>query len=122
MSLFDKIAEARIREAIQNGELDEVPLAGQPLDLREPPGVPEDLKASYRILKNAGVLPEEVELKRDICRLEDLIADCEDQDLRAAFRRDLSDKLLRFDLIMERRGATRVFRAYRVKLARRCRP
>ena len=73
MSIFDVIAERRIAEAIERGELADLPGAGRPLDLEDDPLVPEDLRLAYRILKNAGYLPPELEARREIRALEDLI-------------------------------------------------
>ena len=58
--MMDLIAERRIEEAIANGELDDLPGAGKPLALDDDALVPEDLRMAYRILKNAGYVPEEV--------------------------------------------------------------
>jgi len=73
MLIFDRIAEQRIAEAIARGEFADLPGAGRPLDLDDNPLVPEDLRLAYRILKNAGYLPPEVEARREIRALEDLI-------------------------------------------------
>ena len=58
--MMDFIAEQKIAEAIANGELDGLPGAGKPLALDDDALVPEDLRMAYRILKNAGYVPEEV--------------------------------------------------------------
>lgn len=76
MDLFlvlQRIAEERIREAIENGEFDDLELKGKPLDLREDPFVPEELRTVYKILKGAGFLPKEVELRKEIAKLEELL-------------------------------------------------
>ncbi len=72
---FHKIVEERIRIAQQKGQFDNLDGRGKPL----PPDVigdtvPEDLRLSYRILKNADCVPAEVELKHEIQRTEDLLA------------------------------------------------
>ena len=73
MPLFDLIAEQRIAEAVSRGEFDELPGAGKPLELEDDPLVPEDLRLAYRILKNAGFVPPEVEQLNEIRQLEDLV-------------------------------------------------
>ncbi len=70
MLLFDLIAEQRIAEAIARGELENLPGAGRPLDLGDDALVPEELRMVYRILRNAGFVPPEVEVLRDIGELE----------------------------------------------------
>ena len=58
--MFDLIAERKIAEAIANGELDNLPGAGRPLELDDDALVPEDQRVANRILKNAGIAPPEV--------------------------------------------------------------
>lgn len=60
--MFDSIAERKIAEAIAAGELDNLPGAGRPLELDDDSHVPEDLRAAYRILKNAGCVPPEAQM------------------------------------------------------------
>ena len=75
MNIVARIAEQRIREAQARGELDGLPGAGKPLKLEEDnPFVPPELRMAYRVLKNAGFIPPEVELRRDIHSLEQLLA------------------------------------------------
>ena len=50
------LAERKIAAAIERGEFDDLPGAGQPLDLDDlDPLMPEELRMAYRILKNAGM-------------------------------------------------------------------
>ena len=72
--MFDAIAEEKIAEALAAGELDNLPGAGRPLALDDDAHVPEDLRVAYRILKNAGYVPPEVEALAEIADLERLIA------------------------------------------------
>jgi len=72
MWLLDQLAEARIREAVERSEFDDLPGAGEPLELDDDTLVPEELRAGYRLLKNAGCLPPELQLRReihDVCAL-----------------------------------------------------
>ncbi|AOV17257.1 hypothetical protein BJI67_09435 [Acidihalobacter aeolianus] len=73
MDPVDAIAERRIREALERGELDDLPGAGRPLELDDDAHVPSELRAAYRLLKNAGFLPPEVELRREIGEAQALI-------------------------------------------------
>jgi hypothetical protein len=70
--MFDLIAEKKIAEAISRGELDDLPGRGRPLDLDDDALVPEDLRLAYRILKNAGFVPPEVQALNEIAELERL--------------------------------------------------
>ena len=58
--MLEFIAEQKIAEAIANGDFDDLPGAGKPLELDDDSLVPEELRLAYRILKNAGFVPPEV--------------------------------------------------------------
>jgi hypothetical protein len=73
MLILDEIAERRIREAQERGEFDALPGAGAPLALEQTPLVPEELRPAYRLLKNAGFLPPELEAHREVRQLEELL-------------------------------------------------
>lgn len=75
---FEKIVEERILLAQRNGEFDNLEGYGRPLNLDELAGVPEELKLSYKILKNSGCLPPELDLKKEIHRTEDLLVAMDD--------------------------------------------
>lgn len=70
MQAFEAIAEQRIQEALARGELDNLPGSGQPLDLDDDRLVPEELRMVFRILKNSGYVPPEVQTLKDIAELE----------------------------------------------------
>ena len=49
MDILARIAEQRIREAMERGEFDNLPLHGQPLKLDDLTSVPEHLRMGYKI-------------------------------------------------------------------------
>ena len=71
--MLDFLVEQRLQDAVSRGELENLPGEGRPLELDHDPLVPEDLRAAYRILKNAGYVPPEVQALNDIVQLETLI-------------------------------------------------
>jgi hypothetical protein len=71
--MLDFLVEQRLSEAVARGELDNLPGAGRPLELDDNPLVPEDLRLAYRILKNAGYVPPELETLNEIVHLERLV-------------------------------------------------
>ena len=79
MDILRLVAERKIKEAIDHGEFDNLEGHGRPLRLEDDSGVPEDLRMAYKILKNAGCLPPELQLKRDIRQMEELLAAIEDE-------------------------------------------
>ena len=119
MDVLTRIAEARIREAIERGELENLPGRGKPVKIEDLSRVPEDLRVGYLMLKRAGVLPPELELQKDMITLERLIAACEDDEERAALRRRWNERALRFRILMERRKRTPAHTRYAGKLRRR---
>ena len=70
--MLDFLVEQKILEAAARGEFDHLPGAGRPLELDDDALVPEDLRLAYRILKNAGFVPPEVETLYEIAALERL--------------------------------------------------
>ncbi|HRE54621.1 MAG TPA: DUF1992 domain-containing protein [Candidatus Competibacter sp.] len=73
MHLFDHIVETRIQEAIERGELRDLSGEGKPLQLDDNSAVPETLRAAYRLLKNAGYLPPELHLRKELREAEQLL-------------------------------------------------
>jgi hypothetical protein len=72
--MLDFLAEKKLAEAVSRGELDDLPGQGKPLELDDDALVPEDLRLAYRILKNAGFVPAEVERINQIGELERLVS------------------------------------------------
>jgi hypothetical protein len=72
MLALELLAEKKIEEAVSRGEFDHLPGAGRPLDLDDDPLIPEELRIAYRILKNAGFVPPEVQTLNEIAALERL--------------------------------------------------
>ncbi|MDH4231720.1 MAG: DUF1992 domain-containing protein [Nitrospirota bacterium] len=97
MDIFAKIAEQKIREAIENGEFDNLGGMGKPLDFSEDLWIPQDLRMAYKILKNAGCLPPELELRNEIICLRDLINTIDDDQARLKKMRELNFKLMKLN-------------------------
>ena len=114
--LLDALAEARIEEAMREGAFDELPGAGRPLELDDDRFVPEELRAAYRILKNAGFVPPEVEARRDAAALAALIATLEDDGAR---RRALARLALIETRLEANAKRSRLDGAYRGRLLER---
>ncbi len=114
-------AEERIKNAIKDGEFDNLPGKGKPLQLEDMSQVPAELRTGYKILKNAGVLPEEVQLKKDMVTIQDLIDACDDESEKQEMKKRLNEKMLRFTSIMEKRSFSRssTFSSYKNKMYNR---
>jgi DnaJ-like protein len=116
VSSFETIVEARIRDAIARGDFDDLAGKGRPLALEDLSAVPDDLRAGYLLLKNAGVLPEEMQLRKEMVSLEALLDACADPWERTRLQRDLHWKRIRFQMLMERRRPCARAPEYRAKL------
>lgn len=79
LAALERIAEERIREAIQRGEFENLSGSGKPLKFEDELHIPDDLRLAYKILKNADCLPPELELKKEIRRAEDLLSELKDE-------------------------------------------
>lgn len=73
MWLLDQWAERHIVDAQSKGEFDNLPGSGKALILDDDSHVPEDLRVGYRLLKNAGCLPPELEHRREAIQLLDML-------------------------------------------------
>lgn len=89
MWLIDQLVEQHIREAQEKGELSNLPGEGAPLHLEDDSGVPVELRTAYCLLKNAGYLPPELEMRREALELNDLISELhpDDKQLNALSKR-----------------------------------
>jgi hypothetical protein len=93
MEIFSKIAEQRIREAIENGDFEDLENAGRPIVFEDESWVPEDLRTAYRVLKNSGCIPPELQLRKEVISLRDLINAIDDDKERLRKIRELNFKL-----------------------------
>jgi Domain of unknown function (DUF1992) len=99
---FERIAELRLRQAIEEGLLEDLPNRGARLELEEYFNTPEDVRMAYSILKNANCLPEEVELRNEIARLERTAASAADGDARDRVQKQIAHATLRLNILLER--------------------
>lgn len=81
-----------------------MPGAGRPFALDELARVPEELRSAYLPLKSAGILPEELQLRRELVRVGDLVAASHDEGAkRQQLAARTSEPLLHAQLL-EKRG------------------
>jgi hypothetical protein len=80
LSIIQQIAERKILQAMEEGNLPDLShWKNKPMPPDDLHQVPADLRMAYRLLKNAGYVPEEVALQKEITHLEQLLASCTDE-------------------------------------------
>lgn len=116
MDIFASMAETRIEEAIRRGELDNLAGAGKPLRLEDDSAIPEDLRMAYRLLKNNGFIPPELEDLKELIKLKDLIASTCDEEERSKRAKELNFKLLKVNMSRKRPLNLDAFPEYKEKI------
>src|SRR5687768_482426 len=66
MSWFEIIADRKIRDAIDEGMFDNLPGKGKPLPLDLDFSTPADQRLAARLMKDANILPDWIEIDKDI--------------------------------------------------------
>lgn len=100
MNLLDALAEKHIDEARTRGELSGLPGEGLPLPPEDNALVPEELRAAYRLLKNAGLAPAELAPLTEIRDIEKLLQSAGNADERLRL-------LTRLQWLLSRRSSGR---------------
>ncbi|ASS89121.1 MAG: DUF1992 domain-containing protein [Bacillaceae bacterium] len=104
MDIFAQIAEDRIKKAYEEGEFKELPGMGKPLPHDDLSDIPEELRMAYRLLRNAGMVDQENDLKKELLTIQDLLKCCEDEAERKKLQQKLSEKQLALERIVKKRN------------------
>ena len=96
---FEALVEERIKKAQKDGEFDNLEGMSKPFTF-EGQYVPHELRLAHKILKNAGFLPPEVELKKKITQAEQLLeATVVDSPERLKLQKKLNYLLIKLNTI-----------------------
>lgn len=111
MSPQEQIAEDAIRAALARGEEKSEALRerqGKPIDLDAYFATPPELRVAFSMLKGADVAPEELELLKEINRLEEEAKSAADETRGSELRLKISELRAVYDMKMQayRRGVT----------------
>ncbi len=106
MWLLDQWVERHISDAQRKGEFDNLPGSGKPLVLEDDSHIAPELRAGYRLLKNAGCLPPELEQRREAVELADLLKSVRKDDPRHC---ELSRRLTLLELKLRQAGMSTGF-------------
>ena len=96
---YQKLVEKKIKEAKERGEFDNLPGQGKPLNLDDDSSVPEDLRLAYKILKNADCLPPEIELRKEIRQMEDMLENIPDERERYRQIKRINLKIMQLNMM-----------------------
>ena len=92
-----------LAESESSGELRAAPSYGKPLHLGDGyDDTPAELRMAFKMLKDSGFVPPEVELMREIEALRKALADMPDDATATARRQALADKRQQLALRMEK--------------------
>lgn len=103
MDFFQALAERRICEALENGDLDNLPNRGRRLDFSEEHAIPEDLKMAFHLLKTAGYVPDELSLAREMEEIQRRVEQTNSSREVNALKKALREKRLAFEIAREKR-------------------
>ncbi|MGO4106753.1 DnaJ family domain-containing protein [Paenibacillus sp. YAF4_2] len=121
MDFMSSMVEQRIKEAMAKGQFDNLKGKGQPLELEDNSHVPEELRVAYKLLSNAGMIAEEMVIQKEIVSLRDLILLCQNPDEQAVLKKKLTEKEIRYKMLMEARGLQQspAFQQYESKILKK---
>lgn len=101
--MFERFVEERIREAIAQGEFDNLPGRGQAVDLNAYFQMPAESRVAFALLRNHHIAPEEVQLLREMAGLRAQLETHPDETARRQPAKTLQEKQMAFNLLMEQR-------------------
>ena len=101
---------------MERGEFDNLPGRGKPLVLEDLSGVPEELRMAYKVLKNAGCVPLEVELSNEVESLRRLVLDLDEGEEKKGRVRELNFKLMKLEMTRKRPLSLDLLPQYQDKL------
>jgi hypothetical protein len=100
--MSEKLVEKMIKEAMAKGEFDNLAGSGQPIDLSEYFATPEGMRLGHKLLKDANIIPEELELLREAETLKAELARASTDEEKRKIRNAINEKLLKYNLLKER--------------------
>lgn len=103
MLYLEKIAEERIKQAIEKGEFDHLEGFGKPVDNSDYFNAPPDERIAWHILKNAGVVPEEIFLHKKIYHLTDILKQEADPQTKLILQKKLHELQSHLSISLEKR-------------------
>ena len=98
---FEDPMEIKIKKAMAEGEFDNLQGRGKPLDLSGYNEIPDHLRTAYHVIKNAGYVPEEVRLKKEMELIKEKIRTCNSEKEKEKLKKELADISQQFHFYMD---------------------
>ena len=114
---FQKIVEKKIKEAMDKGEFDDLPGRGKPIAFEDDSNIPEDLRLAFKVLKNADCLPPELQLKKEIRQMEDMLEGIPDEKEKYRQIKKINYKIMQLNLMGKNSPLLEETQVYYKKLA-----
>ncbi len=116
---FEAIVEERIKTAQKQGRFDNLEGKGKPL-LFEESHVPNDLRMAHKILKNSGFLPPEVEIRKQMAHVREIMDQGRTSEDQAKLHKKLNYLMAKLDAVRSTGPGSALARdQYRTSLLRK---
>ena len=102
MAAVDDIIKGWVRDAEKSGEVKKLPGYGKPLNLDEDRHVPPKYRMAFRVLKNSGYTPPEVEMIQRVAALRTEIESEANPSKRDSLQLELQETQRRLDIALEK--------------------
>ena len=119
MLILEQLAENKINEAMARGSFANLPGEGMPLQLEDYSMIPEEMRMAYKILKNAGFTPPELQLRNEIAQLEHNLSTQGDEQERGKVIKRLQCLYIRLDASGMRHTSLAIQQEYYEKILSR---
>jgi hypothetical protein len=86
---------------MSEGAFDNLKGKGKPLNLDKYQAIPEHLRTAYHVIRNAGYIPEEVRLKKEMETLKAKIKQCPSKPEKDRLMKELADVSQQYYFYME---------------------
>lgn len=116
---FEKVVEERIKQAQRKGSFNNLPGSGMPLRLENDSHIPEELRIAHKILKNADMLPPEIELRNEIRSTEDLLSGMPDTAEKYRLTQKLNFLIMRLNTMRAGSAELEIPQQYAVRMIER---
>ena len=103
MSAVDELIKQWVKRAEQSGELKNNPLHGKPLNMNDGYlDTPKEVRMAFKILKNAGYLPAEVQAAKDLAGLKKRLKECTDEQKKCELKVKIANAQQKVTMMLER--------------------